>query len=77
MLGANGGGEAVGTVGSIMLAAATLTMCHGDVPRDMRAETYRWGIALRFYRANNTTTAPTTPRRFRWSAIQLARLSKS
>jgi hypothetical protein len=36
--GANGDGEVDGTVGSIMLAGATLNMCHEIVLRDTRAD---------------------------------------
>jgi len=43
VLGANGGGEAGGTVGSITLADATLTMYHEDAPRGTRAEFHCWG----------------------------------
>jgi hypothetical protein len=38
VLGANGGGEAIGIVGSTMLAGATLNMCHEIALRDMRAD---------------------------------------
>jgi len=50
VLGATGGDEAAGTVGSIMLAGKTLNMHHGDAPRGTRAKFHPWENGTRgFY----------------------------